>query len=79
MSSRVRKAYVVAKFYELGHRWARARHSEAAAARSSALQCVSDSTHSDERELIPTDVVRPLGYCCGAGKSLLKISATARH
>jgi hypothetical protein len=35
MSSRLRKAYVAAKFYELAHRWARARHSEAAAACSS--------------------------------------------
>jgi hypothetical protein len=35
MSSRLRKAYVAAKFCELGHRWARARHSEAAAACSS--------------------------------------------
>jgi hypothetical protein len=51
MSSRLRKAYVAAKFYELAHRWARARHSEAAAACSS-----SSVSHvpSDESELIPT-------------------------
>jgi hypothetical protein len=35
MSSRLRKAYVAAKFYKLADRWARARHSEAAAACSS--------------------------------------------
>jgi hypothetical protein len=33
MTSRLRKAYVAAEFYELAHRWAGARHSEAAAAR----------------------------------------------
>ena len=37
MNSRLRKAYVAAKFYELAHRWARARHSEAAAACSSGI------------------------------------------
>ena len=35
MSSRLRKAYVAGKFYEWAHHWARARHSEAAAACSS--------------------------------------------
>ena len=41
MNSRLRKAYVAAKFYELAHRWARARHSEAAAACSSVPSLLS--------------------------------------
>jgi hypothetical protein len=53
MSSRLRKAYVAAKFYELAHRWARARHSEAAAACSSVSLRLAAIT--DEQELIPTD------------------------
>jgi len=34
-SSRLRKAYVAAMFHDCSNRWARARHSEAAAARLS--------------------------------------------
>ena len=49
MSSRLRKAYVAAKFYELAHRWARARHSTAAAARSSTFVRSSRFSGSLER------------------------------
>jgi hypothetical protein len=64
MSSRLRKAYVAAKFYELAHRWARARHSEAAAASSSELiPRVRYGCKADERELIPTVLPERLEYC----------------
>jgi hypothetical protein len=55
-SSRLRKAYVAANFYELARRWARARHSEAAAACSSGY--CSETRFAvrtrTSRELIPT-------------------------
>jgi hypothetical protein len=57
MSFRLRQAYVAAKLWHFEHLTARARQSEATAARSSEIGFVTDfrAKPADEQELIPTE------------------------